>query len=487
MGRNSNSLIYLFRTKYGMKLFDLFDTLKESGANTVRESRQTLDVPVMFGIRSEPQITILLDPNLEEFRLMQRVGTELNEKFIKTEAMDFLLNPTPEEILGWTQRFNDIRGICVGEHVYVWKGTSATHQSGAEYLHDTSMIEDQTDWTFVFLRDPGRIGIDAHWAEQAEPMGSVFYAGERGAKSVPNPRLITLLGRLKGMEIVRESTPEIDSFKTWMGQSRVVNSEGKPLVVYHGSNSPWVSEFDLDREGSGVVRSISMGVIWFSSSKAGASWFSDKKAKRSADPEQTLVYGDAPNFYAAVCDSRGEIIFSAGPRGDRSLAEEYGRREAQRYNTKIRSNSFITACHLRIENPLVLDGIIPRRSEVDQARAGGHDGIIAHNVTDGVIHGSVYVIFDPRQAKSVDSTGFTDHPSLRESELTTKQAADFLNVSRPFLVALLEHQKLPFRLVGTHRRVRFEDVLRYKENIDSERRKVLDQIAAEAQDIKLGY
>ena len=73
------------------------------------------------------------------------------------------------------------------------------------------------------------------------------------------------------------------------------------------------------------------------------------------------------------------------------------------------------------------------------------------------------------------------------AELTTQEAADFLSVSRPYLIRLLEQRKMPFHMVGTHRRIRFEDLMSFKEESEKKRREAMDELARQAQELGMGY
>jgi excisionase family DNA binding protein len=73
------------------------------------------------------------------------------------------------------------------------------------------------------------------------------------------------------------------------------------------------------------------------------------------------------------------------------------------------------------------------------------------------------------------------------AELTTQQAADILNVSRPFLIEQLEKNVIRHRKVGTHRRIQFQDLMDYKKTMDRQRLETLEKLTQQAEDLDMGY
>ena len=73
------------------------------------------------------------------------------------------------------------------------------------------------------------------------------------------------------------------------------------------------------------------------------------------------------------------------------------------------------------------------------------------------------------------------------AELTSQEAADLLNVSRPHLVKMLEEGAIPFTKTGRHRRIRFSDLMAFKQRRDAQSQEAMEELVRQAQELGMGY
>jgi hypothetical protein len=176
---------------------------------------------------------------------------------------------------------------------------------------------------------------------------------------------------VQGLGHVQTDTPE---FKRWFRQSKVVDAEGLPRVVYHGTSAD-ITEFCPKKVGSrhiDVMRDLSDAdmdptAFYFTSDMEAANWY----AKDSAEQD----------------------------KGEANVLHVY----------------------LSMQNPLVVDfqgtGIEFLAEELELAKSGGYDGLIAENFDDGGV-ADHYIVFSPEQIKSATGnlgTFFPDSPDIRFS------------------------------------------------------------------------
>ena len=123
-----------------------------------------------------------------------------------------------------------------------------------------------------------------------------------------------------------------------------------------------------------------------------------------------------------------------------------------------------------------LSALLDRRPEADRAqvRLDGHDLILPRQ--------AIALLRDVL-SEMAQGNAVTVVPT--HAEMTTQEAANILNVSRPYLIKLLEEGKIPHHKINKHRRIRFEDLMQYKQQQDAESRAALDELASQAQELGL--
>ena len=246
-----------------------------------------------------------------------------------------------------------------------------------------------------------------------------------------------------------------EAFKTWFDDAKVVDAEGKPLVVYHGSRVGGLSEFKKSSAGSGVTGSNSSGGFYFSSSEDAAAWFADpveitKESDQELSEDDIQVYGDEGEFFILVGDiNTGSFeTEDAAHRAGVDIVEKWNESEI---GDVVFEDKRVMPVFLSIKNPLRVESMTEFRAAELTAREDGYDGIIAEDVADGAEVSTVYVAFEPTQIKSATGNRGTYDPNDPDIRFMPAQTFSILlTESMKASAKKLSHAMTPMNVMGSN-------------------------------------
>ena len=128
-----------------------------------------------------------------------------------------------------------------------------------------------------------------------------------------------------------------------------------------------------------------------------------------------------------------------------------------------------------------LSAVLESNGDIQSFEVTGKDGE-THSVQlpSSAVQLMIEVLTQLGQGNSVNITPI-------HAELTTQEAADLLNMSRPTFIKLLDDETLPHTRTGNRRKVAFVDVMAYKQLLDEKRLSALDELSSLDQELGLGY
>lgn len=301
----------------------------------------------------------------------------------------------------------------------------------------------ETDIAFL-LKKARAYAETGAWAKDGDAV--VFNGAELLQKlreaGITEEMLAQVLAGPKFAASEKQDQTTTEAFRKWFGDSKVVDEDGKPLRVYHGTAAD-ISHFDRFLLGGNTDAPSAKGAFFFSDSPKVASGYAALAESRpSLRLKEIQKASESPVLDAETRAWLKEQLDAPMTERDRKEWDTWGRVfDENGRMLEFTPGANVLPVHLRLSNPLVFDfkgeGARERSfvSLIEEARKKGHDGVIFRNSDDSMHKdyaevSNIYAVFNPTQIKSaIGNRGTFDpgDPDIRFSMADNARAArDFL-------------------------------------------------------------